>query len=348
MNAKSEGTDKGKPSSLAKYVKILLAFAVTAVFVVWIGHTIEDPKKVWSYMGQADLFWLVLLVPVSMASHLLRAWRWRRFIGRPVSLFYSFTSLMIGYVVNNVLPKVGEAVRVVNMNRMTKVPLARLIATLLAERMIDVICLVLLLGVSLLMEGERIREHFPELTEAGEIPLIGACLGLAMLFFIALKPKWVGVILGGIFRRIHKGLGDKVEALAHQGAEGLAFLRKPSQAVPALIETAGIWALYWVVFLIGLEAFGLMEVVGYQGGTVTFSMATVALLLPAAGAVGPYHKFGADALTLFYSVDPDLSIASITIIHAMLFFVIGGVGGMMIWGIQIFVHRRSLRTGSEK
>jgi uncharacterized protein (TIRG00374 family) len=336
----SEASLKRRPF-LGQVLKTGLAFCITGAFLYWIiRYQIREPEQIWAHMTTARLLPLLSILPVAFLSHLLRAWRWRRFIGQPVSVFYSFSSVMIGYAVNDILPRVGELARVVNMNRITRVPLAQLLTTLVAERILDVIALVALLGISILIDGPRIAERFPDLARAGPIALILSLAGLFALVAIAFTSEFLVRIFGSVTHRIHSGLGGRVENLIRQGASGLTFLKRPSQALPILVETTGIWVLYFAAFLLGLASFGLLEDIGAIGGLVAFAVSTTGVLVPAVGAIGPYHEFGRVALTDLYQVDPNLALACITALHAMLFYVVGGLGGVLTWGVQIWVLRR--------
>jgi len=332
----------GKPaSSLKRILKIALPILISFALVIWVFHSIEDPSAVWRNMQQATIWPLLLMIPLSLLSHYLRAWRWRRFIGEKVSVFYGFTSVMIGYAVNDVLPRVGEIARVINMNRMTQVPIAKLLTTLLAERILDVIVIVLLVGLSIIIQGDEIAQTIPDLIPAGQIALALAIAGLIGLFVIAFVPDLICKIVQKILKPIHAKAAEMGEALIRQGAEGLAFLKKPSQAFPVFLETAGIWGLYLVSFLLGLEAFGILDVIGYGGGTVSFSITCSGVIAPSVGAIGAYHKMGQLSLINLLHIDADLASACILVIHAILFYFIGGVCGVIAWGLQIFARRKS-------
>jgi uncharacterized protein (TIRG00374 family) len=335
-----------KPASpLKRILQIGIPIAVSVALVFWILHSIEDPREVWEYMKKAAMWPLLLLIPISLVSHLLRAWRWRRFIGEPVSLFYSYTSVMLGYAVNDVLPRVGEVARLVNMNRMTRVPVAKLLTTLVAERLLDVIALVFCLGISFSIEGDLIAEHFPTLSQAGPATLVISLVGLAGLFAIACTTEWILRIYQKIANPIHPRLAEKGERLIRQGAEGLAFLKRPVQAVFVLLETAGIWFLYWIAFLVGLHAFGILHEIGHDGGTVSFSITVAGVLVPTVGAVGSYHALGQQALTNLYEMDPARALACITVIHAVLFYVVGFFLGLFIWMLQFWTGPEKKRRG---
>jgi uncharacterized protein (TIRG00374 family) len=338
------GEPRQSSSPLKRVLTTGLPFLVTAGFIYWIfRYQIDDPAQIWQQMKSANPWVLLAIIPISFLSHLVRAWRWIRFIGQPVSLFYSFTAIMIGYAVNDVLPRVGEIVRIVNMNRMTGVHPARLLTSLLAERILDVLALVMLLGVSLMIEGPRIGERFPELAKVGPVALLLSFGGLAALVAMAFASPFLIRVSGSLVGRVNPGLGARVENLIHNGAEGLAFLKRPSQALPILLETTAIWVLYFATFVMGLAAFGLVAEIGLHGGLVAFAVSVTGILVPAVGAIGPYHQFGKLALTDFYGVNANLAFACITVVHFILFYVVGGIGGVVAWVVQGLVRRRFRR-----
>jgi hypothetical protein len=340
-------TMKKKSTGFGGMVKIGLPILISVALVWWILHKMEDPAAVWESVKSASILPLIAIIPLSLASHFIRGWRWRRFIGQPVSSFYSFTSVMIGYAVNDVLPRVGELARVVNMNRMTKVPIARLLTTLLAERILDVIALALLLGLSFMLEGERIAEKIPTLEGAGPKAMAVAVAALAGLFILAFAADFLTRFFGNLVRRFHAGLAGKVEELIRQGGEGLAFLKRPSQAFPILLETIAIWGLYWYTFILGLAAFGIMDEIGYRGGTVAFSITCSSVLVPTMGAIGAYHAMGIECLTGLFDIGESQAYACIFAIHALLFYVVGGLFGVLAWAVQGWVRKGGLEAKEE-
>jgi len=332
---------KKKSSTLSRILKTTIPIVISVSLVAWIYYSIEDPKDVWKKMLEVSLLPLAAMIPVSILSHLIRAWRWRRFIGEPVSVFYAITSIMIGYAVNDVLPRAGEVVRIVNMNRLTKVPVAKLLSSLLAERLLDVIVLLACLGASLMIEGELIAQHFPRMADLGPLLMVCAGAGLAGLFAVAYYSDFLCTFIGNLARRMSKKAGGKIETLIRQGAEGLVFLKNPRLILPVLIETLAIWTLYWICFILGLMAFGILTPIGYEGGFVSFSVTTVGVSVPAIGAIGTYHELGRQALSNIYTIDESLAIACITVTHFILFYILGGLGGIAAWGLQFLKFKKS-------
>jgi hypothetical protein len=282
---------------------------------------------------------LAATVPISLFSHWVRATRWRRLIGEPVQRWYAFSSVMIGYAVNVVIPRGGEVARVINMNRLTAVPYPKLFATLIAERILDVVVLVGFLGVSVLVDGERLGRAFPMVTGLGSTLVLLAAVGVLLMILLGVSgeflPRFAGRFAGGL----HRGLAKRTEAVVHEGVEGFSVVRKPRQALLATAETAAIWACYWLTFALGLSAFGLLDRVGYRGATVTFSVTSLSVMLPAQGAIGVFHAFGQKALHDLYGIPTEEALAWITVLHAILFLGVGGLCGVLVWGLQLNPER---------
>src|SRR5580698_5953667 len=138
-------------------------FAALAAFFVWLSLKGMDAQK-WAQLSDAlhrANYWL--LVPVLLlllASHWLRALRWRQLIqplGYNPSRINCFLGVMIGYFVNLGAPRLGEVVKCTVLARYEKVPADKLVGTIVAERAFDAVCLVLVFGLALVFQYDVIN-----------------------------------------------------------------------------------------------------------------------------------------------------------------------------------------------
>jgi hypothetical protein len=284
---------------------------------------------------------MMAIVPVNLLSHYLRANRWRRLIGGEVSSFYAFSSVMIGYAVNGLLPRGGEVARLLNMSRATSVPMGTLLATLVAERLVDLGILVLLLGVALLLAGDRVATAFPQIWAGAPVAIAGALIGFAFLGILAWKAKTVAFLwerfLEGRFPRLAAAGGKFVVQLG----DGLSIVRRPGALAAATLETVAMWTLYILAFALGLSAFGLLEQLGLRGAVVSYSITSSSALVPSAGQLGTFHALGRDSLAILYGIDRDRALACITAVHLWLFYAIAGLGGLVLWlGQELSLRHR--------
>lgn len=329
------------------WLGIVLPLVVSGGFVYWVARGIESPQGLWDALMAGSWAWLWLIVPVNLLSHYLRATRWRRLIGQKVSSFYAFSSVMIGYAVNGVLPRGGEVARLLNMSRVTTVPMGTLISTLVAERLVDLGVLVLLLGSSMLIGGERVAVAFPELRRVAPLAMGGAVAGLITLGWLAWKAETVANLVARWLKGRSPGLATRASQFISQLGDGLAIVRRPSSLAIALLETAAMWALYIAAFCLGLQAFGLWDILGLRGATVSYSITSASSLVPSAGQIGTFHALGTDALVSLYGVARDQALACITALHLWLFYGIAGTTGMALWLAQEIALRRRGREDRE-
>ena len=111
-------------SRLKAIAQYLLIFGITLLLVLFSlrGIQVGEGENKWDFLlktwQSADKTWLMLMALVAMISHLLRAERWRMLMaasGHHVKLADSFFSLMVGYLVNLVVPRGGEVSRCYNL-----------------------------------------------------------------------------------------------------------------------------------------------------------------------------------------------------------------------------------------
>lgn len=328
----------------ASLLGVGLPLLVSAAFIAWIVRDVDDPRLLLASLDRAAWLPLALVIPFDLLSHYVRALRWRRFIGAPVPSYLAFSSLLIGYAVNGVIPRGGEVARLINMQKMTGVPFARLLATLVAERLLDVLSLLLLIGLSILAAGPYLTGAFPGLVRVAPVGIAAVVVGFAAMFFVARYPEGVSRFAARAGGRIHAKVGVALERLVRQGAEGLAFLRSGRAVCATLLETIGVWFFLWLAFLSGLIAFRILGEVGLAGSAVTFSITSASAIVPSAGAIGAFHKFGRDSLAVLYRVDGDVALAFATALHMIAYYVVPLGGGLLAWIGQLVFFRPQKQT----
>ena len=149
-------------------------------------------KKVF---GNAIWFWLVISLFASLMSHVLRSLRWRMMLqplGYNPKAYNTFFAVMIMYMANMAFPRLGELLRCTFITRYEKIPVEKTIGTMLTERLMDMICLLVLGVIMITTQYSIILNYFkseylsnPTATNYFTTPkiLIGI---LAMVIFIAL------------------------------------------------------------------------------------------------------------------------------------------------------------------
>jgi uncharacterized protein (TIRG00374 family) len=97
-------------------------------------------------LGEANYFWIILALILSFFAYLSRAYRWKYMLeslGHKTSFWNRYHAMMVGYLVNLTIPRAGEATRAVMLYRSNEVPFSKGFGTIIAERAVDFIMLLL-------------------------------------------------------------------------------------------------------------------------------------------------------------------------------------------------------------
>ena len=142
-----------------------LFFLGIGIFFVWLSiKNIDHEKwlKIKDAIARAKHWLIIPACIVLLLAHYSRAMRWKILmepLGYNPSNFNTFAAVMIGYLVNAGVPRLGEVVKCTLLARYEKVRADRLVGTIVMERAVDVVCLLIVFVVTLIFQGSIIGEH---------------------------------------------------------------------------------------------------------------------------------------------------------------------------------------------
>jgi uncharacterized protein (TIRG00374 family) len=305
-----------------------------------------DPKEIWDKMKMANLYWILLALVISIASHLSRARRWNLLLeplGYKTSLKNTFLALMTGYFGNIFIPRGGEVMRCVVLNRADKIPMASSLATVVAERVIDLLCLGFLVVFSLFLEYDKFlflikdglkgKENEPGLISQYFLWLVVigiCCLALVVLFrnhFVVLKVR------------------KFVVQLFSEAYLSFIKLEKKKEFV---FQTVFIWTAYYFMTYLVFFSLPFTSNLGLMAGLVILIAGAIGMSVPASGGAGSFHFFVALGLTLFYGLSQDDGVAYAFVLHSsqlVLTLIVGGVCALISFFV---IGKKEIVSAKEK
>lgn len=258
-------------------VAIPLAFGVFLIWYVFKDLKADEKDELIQAFRKADYFWILLSVSFGVLSHLSRAERWKYTIqplGKTPRFWNTFFTVMIGYVANYALPRLGEVTRPGLLARYEKLSFNKLFGTIVAERVADLIILACIMAGIIFMELDVLKDEIYRLAEEGSgkfsvrniIILASVALaGIILLFFFLLSkstnPFFVKI------REFLRGIYD-----------GLISIMKMKNKIPFLLHTLFIWIMYIGMFYVcffSLEETALVSVSGVLAAFVMGSLSIV-------------------------------------------------------------------------
>ncbi len=282
---------------------------------------LSKSEFIWATWERSNKWFLILMALVSLLSHVLRAARWKMLLaptGCHIGLGNSFLSVMIGYLVNLAIPRGGEISRCYNLLKLEKTPVEISFGTVVAERVVDLLCLVLLIAISFVVEWDKL------MTFISTLP-ISLGDGNSLYKFIFIVGVVVVMIIGGIYF-LRKN--EKIKKIAFGFKDGLLSVFKIKTPYTFVIISLLIWGLYFVTSYLVIIAFPETAILELSAVITLFAMGAIAMAAPLPGGAGSYHTIVPLGLVLLYNLPKGDAIAFVFIFHAwqtFIFIVVGVV-----------------------
>jgi glycosyltransferase 2 family protein len=302
----------------SRALRYLVSFLLT-VFFLWFAFRGTDFAKLYESIRTANYGWIAVSFAILMLSHVVRAWRWRYLlepIKPTISIRNLFSAVMIGYFVNNILPRAGELARPYAIAKRESIPGSAALGTIVVERLIDMVSfLVLVIALPFVYTGP-LRESFPWLTEAGVIVAVGTGFVMLVLVVLMVRRDWTDRLLAVTTRVLPPRLGRRIAGFSHSFLDGVEFVKRPDRFLVIGITSVLVWALYVLVTYVAFFAFGLQDRLGLGAAVVLQAISSIGVAIPTPGATGTYHAFAAQTLTRLFSVDGAVALSYATVTHA--------------------------------
>lgn len=264
--------------------------------------------------SRVKIGWLLVVLCCFMLSNLSRMERWRILLGGlnyQVKWYNAFGAVLIGYFANLGLPRMGEVVRAGVLARNENLPVETAMGTIVIDRLLDVLSLLIIMGFAFLLEYETLINFIAgnQNNEAGSSGTGGSMLGY--LFVIGL-----GLLALAWWQReriLATSLGQRIWKMAKGFLSGLASIKMVKKPFALLFHSINIWFMYFLMAWIGLWAFPPTAHLGPVTGLMVFVFGSLGIVIPSPGGMGTFHFFATEALKIYgVSGEDAFSFANIT------------------------------------
>lgn len=221
---------------------------------------------------------------------MVRAFRWKllmQSLGYNPSTANAFFAVLIGYMTNQAVPRLGEVVKCTMLARYEKIPVDKLIGTIILERIIDAITLLLIFGITLIIQPDI----YSDLTEAifnakpdpaqksissALVMIIAAAVIISLIAVWMIRKKKNFKDLGELFKKISRRIWEGISAIQH--------LKKRKQFI---FLTIFLWTLYLLAGYLGFMAFRDTQQYGIREAFAILSAGSIGMVVTP-GGIGAY------------------------------------------------------------
>jgi uncharacterized protein (TIRG00374 family) len=284
-------------STMKKQISAIIKYAFffgLGLFLVWWSLR-QIPANKWDEFIdtlKGAKYWLMVPVFLILSlSHIVRALRWRILMepmGYKPSILNTFFAVMIGYLANLAIPRLGEVLKCTLLAKYEKVPAEKLVGTIVAERAVDVVSLAIVFIITLLTQTNLIASYGLELfrqlfeNKSGQFSMqkIGILIGAIVILVVLLKiwsRKYGHLPFVMSAKRIIKGIWEGVSSIRYLKQKGLF-----------IFYSVTIW--YIVGTWVGLSATVGTAGLGFNAALAALAFGSIGMIVTP-GGIGAYAYF---------------------------------------------------------
>lgn len=272
----------------------------------------------------AKLWPLILMVALFVMSAISRAIRWQMLL-KPlhpqIGFINPFLSIILGYFANLGLPRLGEIVRAATLSRYEKIPLDKVMGTVLLDRIIDVILMFLITCLAFIFAFRELSNFLAENNALADkiqgllqnpyimgLMAVFIMVGLIILFTPRIRQSKYGLRL----KYFIKGL------LA--GVKSVRSVEKPGWFI---FHSVFIWVMFFMMVFVGFQVIEPTSHLGLDASLVIFTLGSFGFIIPSPGGMGTYHFLVTSGLLIYgISGSDGFSYANITFFTVQIFGVV--------------------------
>lgn len=325
------------PSWLKKSLQFGLSLLAGLLLLWWVFQG-QDMEAIKTTLRGAHFEWIIASGIAALWSHWLRALRWRMLmepLGAQPSKAVTYHAVMFGYLANLALPRMGELTRCGAINRKTKLPINSLLGTVIIERAIDMVLLLVFTTLTILLNFSLLRAPlFKFIDKFLGFQLLGLPLwlvGLSSLLGGLAAIWWYRKKLSGKLNHpvIVKGKGFLRGLWA--GIKSVRALRHP---VIFVLYSIGIWVGYYLMTYCCVFAFDSTSMLNPNEGLLILIAGSFGFVAPVQGGIGAYHAVISRLLVILpgrsISLTDALSFATLTHAAQTLLVMFAGFISMVV------------------
>lgn len=326
------------PSRLRAALVLVLTAGLLAYFLRGV-----DLGAVWAETRHADGRLLAVAVCIVLMTYGLRAFRWQYLLAPigPTRFATAFQTTVIGFAASFLLPaRAGEVLRPYLLAKREQLPPTAAFATIILERLLDLVTVLLLFGVFVLAVDPASLSGDPGLYArvkfGGLLAAAASVTGLAVFFALAGHPERLGRLAFRVERVLPAKLARAVAGFVETFAQGLAVMRQPGRLLVALLLSFPLWLSIAAGIWITSHAFHMTF--GYLGSFLVMTLLVVGVAMPTPGQVGGFHAMYKIAVVVFFGVPETTAVGAAIVLHAVSFVPVTILG-------VIFMAREGLSLG---
>ena len=293
-------------------LQYLFFLGLGAFLVWWSVKDIDNEKmaEIRNALKNARLYLIAPVFIILLLSHYVRALRWRLLMepmGYRPGKANTFFAVLVGYLANQAVPRLGEVLKCTLLARYEKIPADKLVGTIILERVIDAVSLLMIFGITLAIQPGLYSQIVNTVLNGGAEKetnkLPGYLIGLILIGVVA-----ISIALWMIIKK--KNFNDLLVAIKKIGSriwQGLSTIQHLKKRGRFLFLTLLLWVLYLSGGYIGFQALHETEQYGIKEAFTVLSAGSIGMIVTP-GGIGAY-AYLIEATMQLYGLQQSIAVA---------------------------------------
>lgn len=288
-------------------------FLGLGIFLLWLSASSlspENKEQLTSSLKRADYLLVILPMLVLLASHYIRALRWKILIqplGYSPSSTNTFFATMLGYFFNMMVPRLGEVMKCTMLAKYEKIPADKLIGTMVTERLVDALCLLIVFAITIITQFNVINDYASVKLNIllydvdGNLKIFRIFFILLMLLILCILVVWI------LKKNASSPFVKKINNILKGVWAGITSIMHLKNKWIFIIQSILIWVLYVLSVKAGFYTLDAVKHLDIGAGLSVISLGSVAMIATP-GGIGAYQYFIQELLPL-YGIDKGPALA---------------------------------------
>ncbi|UKK47697.1 flippase-like domain-containing protein [Prevotella sp. E9-3] len=306
--------------------KILLPIILGGGILYWMYRGFDFQSIRHILTDEMDWTWMLLSFPFGILAQAFRGWRWHQTL-EPMDEHprksVTLNAVFLSYAASLAIPRIGEFTRCGILKRWEGISFAKALGTVVTERAVDTLMVILYSGLILLFELSTFGTFFKK---------TGTSVDHILSNFSLTGWLVTGICCIAVLLLLHILLGrlsiyNKVRMTLHSIWEGVLSLKGVKNLPLYLLFSIGIWVMYFLHFYLTFFCFDFTKTLGIGCALVCFVVGNFAVIVPTPNGAGPWH-FAVKTMLILYGVADEQALYFVLIVHTIQTLLVVALG---IW-----------------
>lgn len=296
-------------------LKVALSLLLGGAILYWMYRDFDFRRVEHVLWHEMNWTWMLLSFPFGILAQMFRGWRWKQSlepIGERTRASVRVHAVFLSYAVSLIIPRIGEFARCGVLARYDKASFPKALGTVVTERAIDSLLVLLITGLTFLFQIKVFNTFFDRTGTSLDSILRGFSLtGWIVTGVCALA---VLILLFYLLRRL--SIYNKVKNTLHGLWQGVTSLRSVRNVPLFICFTLAIWGSYFLHYYLTFFCFESTAHLGLACALVTFIVGSIAVIVPTPNGAGPWH-FAVKTMLILYGVADTDALYFVLIVHSV-------------------------------